>query len=239
VKIGTSGTFAANVPSGLAGGHILCATTKFQTTFGIIPDLIITGALPVLNGQVSYEQAACRVNSIGYGSVATPLTGTTLAPPLPAAGATILIRRIDSPITVTCPLTEDAGARFVQKQGTTASPDTFTNNSGQSVFISSTVAGVATPPSAMPVVRVFPNPFHGSTRIEAPDWQPLTIHDIRGRLVRVLTCRPGGACPQIAGPYQGDWNGTDSRGRAVASGIYYLQYTGRGGPIVKRIVLMR
>ena len=73
----------------------------------------------------------------------------------------------------------------------------------------------------------------------APDWAPLTIHDIQGRLVRVLTCVAGGACPQVAGPYHGEWNGTDSHGHDVPSGIYFLRYVGRTGTVIKRIAITR
>ena len=234
------GTFPADVPNGAAGVRILCATAAFQTTFGITADLTIAPGILRMSGQVSYEKPACRVNTIPYGNVSAPVTpGATLAPFLPVAGATILLRTIDSPGFPTCPLSESAGLRFQQKQGTTASPITFTNNAGTSVLVSSTVTGVGSPPPAHPVLRVFPNPIRGTTRIEAPDWAPLTIHDIQGRLVRVLTCVAGGACPQVAGPFKGEWNGTDSRGRDVPSGIYFLRYVGRSGSVVKRIAITR
>ena len=236
----TLGTFAASVPNGAAGGRILLATTAFQTTFGITADLTITPGILAMTGQVSYEKPGCRVNTIPYGNVNKTVTpGATRAPFLPVAGATILIRRIDSPTVPTCPLSENAQLRFEQKQGTSASPDTFTNNAGVSVFVSSTVTGVGTTPPAPALVRVFPNPVRGTTQIEAPDWAPLTIHDIQGRLVRVLTCRAGGACPSLTGPFKGEWNGTDSRGRDVPSGIYFLRYVGRSGTVVKRIAVTR
>ena len=233
------GTFAADVPNGVAGGRILCATTGFQTTFGITADLTISPGILAMTGQVSYEKPTCTVNTVAYGNVSAPITGTTSAPFLPVQGATILIRRIDTPGVPSCPLAENSAQRFQQKQGTVASPDTFTNNAGVSTFVSSTVTGVGGTPPAPQVLRVFPNPVRGTTRIEAPDWQPLTIHDIRGRLVRVLTCVPGGACPDVAGRYLGEWDGTDSRGHAVPSGIYFLKYAAKGGSIVKRIAVTR
>jgi len=233
------GTFAADVPNGVAGGRILCATTGFQTTFGITADLTFSPGIIPMTGQVSYEKPTCLVNAIPYGNVTAPLTSTTMAPFLPVQGATVLLRTIDTPGVPSCPLAENAGLRFQQKQGTPASPITFTNNAGVSVPVSSTVTGVGGTPPAPQVLRVFPNPVRGTTRIEAPGWQPLTIHDIRGRLVRVLTCIPGGACPDVAGRYLGEWDGTDSRGRAVPSGIYFLKYTAKSGTVVKRIAVTR
>jgi len=237
--VATLGTFTADLPIGVAGARFLCATTAFQTTFGITADLTISPGIVPMTGQVSFEKPTCRVNIIPYGSVNAPLTSPTSAPYLPVQAATILIRRIDTPGTVSCPLSENAGLRFQQKQGTAASPDTLTNNAGSSAFVSSSVTSVGSTTPPPPVLRVFPNPIRGTTRIDAPGWQPLTIHDIQGRLVRVLTCVAGGACPDRAGPYRGEWNGTDSRGRDVPSGIYFLRYVGRTGTIVKRIAVMR
>jgi hypothetical protein len=239
VAFDTLGTFAASVPNGAAGASILCATTAFQTAFGITADLTINPGIPVMTGQVGYEKVGCRVNVIPYGNVAVPQTGPSSAPFLPVDGAAMLIRRVDSPGLPTCPLSENAALRFQLKTGSAANPDTFTNNASRSVFVFSTVAGVGGTPPAAQVVRVYPNPVHGTTRIEAPDWRPLTIHDVRGRLVRVLTCTTRGACPEVAGRYQGEWDGTDSRGREVPSGIYFLRYVGQTGEIVKRIAVTR
>jgi hypothetical protein len=87
------------------------------------------------------------------------------------------------------------------------------------------------------LLRVSPNPFRETTVIEAAGWQPLTIHDVRGRLVRVLTC--SGLCPGISGPYRGVWDGTDAQGRRLPSGVYFLKYAGAAGVAVRRIALLR
>ena len=47
------------------------------------------------------------------------------------------------------------------------------------------------------------------------------------------------ACPSIAGPFRGEWDGTDGQGREVPSGIYFLRYAGANGLVVKRIALTR
>ncbi len=239
VKIATLGTFPATVPNGLAGDNILCATPNFQTTFGIIPDLLLTPGIPVTSGQVVYEKATCRVNALPYGNVTTPLTSATVAPPLPRDGAAVLVRTVDDATAPTCPLSEDAAARFVLRTGSSTNPIVFRNNARATVSVFSTVTGTDGSPPALSVLQASPNPFRGTTHIEAPDWRPLSVYNIQGRLVRVLTCLQGGACPSIAGPFRGEWDGTDGQGREVPSGIYFLRYAGANGLVVKRIALTR
>ncbi len=236
--LATLGTFAGNVPNALNGDRILCATTNFRDTFGIIPDLIITPGIPITSGQVAFETPGCRVNVLPYGTVPTPLTSPTAAPPLPSQGATALVRTVDSPTALTCPLAEDAGNRFALTSGGPGHPIVFTNNARASVSVLSTVTGVGGTPAER-IVRASPNPFRGATVIEAPDWRPLSIYDIRGRLVRVLTCVEGGACPDVFGPFSGEWDGTDNQGRPVPSGIYFLRYAGANGTVVTRMALTR
>jgi hypothetical protein len=239
--LATLGTFAASIPNGLTGDNILCATAKFRDTFGITPDLLITPGLLVTSGQVAYEKETCRVNSLAYGNVPVPLlaSGPTAAPPLPSQGAAALVRTVDDATSPFCPLSENSGARFALRTGSPTNPIVFRNNARQTVNVFSTITGAEGSPPAHSALRASPNPSRGSTRIEAPDWGPLSIHDIQGRLVRVLTCAPGGACPAVAGPFRGEWDGTDIKGREVPSGIYFLRHVGRGGLVVKRIALIR
>ena len=238
-KLATLGTFGGSVPNGLNGDNILCATALFRDTFGITPDLLITPGLLVTTGQVSYEKLGCRVNSIAYGDVPVPLTGPTSTTPLPAQGAAVLVRTVDDATFPTCPLSENSGARFVLQTGSPTNPVVFRNNARATVNVFSTVTGTDGAPPVVSGLRASPNPFRGTTQIEAPEWRPLSVHDIQGRLVRVLTCAPGGACPGIAGPFRGSWDGTDSQGRDVPSGIYFLRYAGSNGLVVKRIALTR
>lgn len=239
VKQATLGTFAASVPNALTGDNVLCATAKFRDTFGITPDLILTPGIFVTSGQVSYEKPSCLGNVVPYGDVTTPLTGPTAAPPLPSQGAAVLVRVADNPTNPFCPQSENAAARFVLRTGSPTTPVVFRNNLRATVNVFSTVTGAGGSPPALSPLRASPNPFRGTTQIEAPAWRPLSIHDIQGRLVRVLTCAPGGACPSVAGPFRGEWDGTDSQGREVPSGIYFLRYVGTSGLVVKRIALTR
>ena len=240
VLIGTLGTFSSNLNSAnaLAGRKILFATHAFAVAFGITPDLVISPNLLVGTGQVSFENPpfSCLVNAIAYGPVTTVKDGTTTAPTFSTAGATVLARSIDDGIAVTCPLSEDAAARFSVVSGTSGSPVTFTNNSGASVNVFPTAAGVFGSTPAPAPFRVYPNPFATGTKIEAPGYGFVAVYDIRGRLVRSWGSR--GVTPAALGAVSIAWDGTDREGRRLASGIYFVQY---GDPQEKRIpvVLLR
>jgi len=233
--ISTLGTFGANVPVGLAGRKVLFATMKWRQKFGLVPDLQISPGIPSTNGQVAYEGVACLVNAIAYGAVTTFLNGTTAAPPLPIIGATALDRGINSNgIAPSCPLAENAGARFGIVQGFTGQPIRFTNNAGAFVNVLSTVTAVEPTTPAPRPLRASPNPFHQATDIEfasAPG--RVVVHDVQGRLVRSWTGLD-------AAGSRVRWDGTDARGRAVASGVYFVRTL--GGPAETpplRVVRMR
>ena len=230
------GSFAASVPNGIAGRFILCATDNFAKIFGITPDLRIKPGLLVGTGQVSFEKPGCFVNSLAYGSVTTPKTGTTSAAALPTDLATALVRTIDDGTATFCPLAEDAAARFQLQSGTSGTPITFTNNSGVSVNVFPTAAGVDESPPGASALRVYPNPFNKGARIVAPGWGGLAVYDIQGRMVR--SWGSPWWSPDIDGPMRLDWDGKDSRGNLLPSGIYFLQY-GLSAQNRARVVLLR
>lgn len=77
-------------------------------------------------------------------------------------------------------------------------------------------------PRALAITAVVPNPFNPSTtvRFEVPATSHVrvTIHDMRGRLVRTLADAEMGAGRHVA-----RWNGRDDRGETVATGVYLLR----------------
>ena len=236
VLLATHGTFAASTPVGgaLTGRKILCATTGFATTFGITPDLVITAGLPLSTGQVSFEKATCLVNVVPYGDVTTPLGGTTSAPSIPSGLAYVLTRTVDDATLLSCPLAEDAAARFVIRSGSTGTPVTFANNAGISVNVLSTVTGVGDAPPAPHAPRAFPNPFRGSIRIEAASANWIGIFDVRGALVRVVH-RARAAMT----PFRGEWDGRGDDGRLAPAGVYFIRF-GRGpDAATTRVALLR
>lgn len=230
--LGTLGTFPGNVANGATDARVLCATAAFQATFGITADLTITPGLPVGTGQVSFEEAGCFVNAIAYGAVTVPKNGTTSAAAVPSGLAYVLVRTVNNSTFPSCPLGEDAAARMTLRSGSASAPVVFRNNAGVSVNVFSTVTGVEASPVTAPFAIV-PNPVRSDARVTAPGGGRLTIHDARGRLVRVL------AGAAHAGVVQAAWDGRDHDGRTVASGVYFLRHAGPAGSVVRRFVVAR
>jgi hypothetical protein len=84
-----------------------------------------------------------------------------------------------------------------------------------------------------------PNPFTGSTRIafavprDARD-AGIDIYDVQGRLIRTLGSGPGSGIQASV-----VWDGKDSSGRSVASGLYFYKMNTDGSPAMKKMVLLK
>jgi hypothetical protein len=92
-------------------------------------------------------------------------------------------------------------------------------------------------PTSYALHQNYPNPFNASTSlaIDLPQASPytLTIYNITGQVVKRFSGRSEAGTVTII------WNGTDERGAAVASGVYF--YRARAGEFqaVKKMVLMK
>ena len=84
----------------------------------------------------------------------------------------------------------------------------------------------------------YPNPFNPSTmiRFSLAESGPVTlrIYDVSGRLVRTLV---ENTIPQ--GIHEVRWDGTNLRGDAAASGVYFCRLVTAGFTNSRRIVLLR
>jgi hypothetical protein len=84
----------------------------------------------------------------------------------------------------------------------------------------------------------YPNPFNPSTtiRFQLKDDGParLSIHNLKGQLVRVLQ---DGSLSK--GNHQAVWDGRDSRGGSVASGIYFYRLESGGKTVTRRMLLLK
>ncbi len=225
VLLGTLGTFGSDLANGIAGQKILCATNNFATTFGITPDLLISPGIPVTTGQISFESPTCLVNAIAYGAVTAIKNGKTVAPPIPTGGATVLARVVDDPSPIpSCPLDEDANARFLLVSGSSSNPVLFTNNRGASASVFTTMTGVeGGGVRTLGRLRVYPNPVQSAASIES-EGAPLsyvTVYNVSGKLIR----RWGSpyARTALGGPSRIVWDATDEHGRRVPSGIYFVR----------------
>jgi subtilisin family serine protease len=84
----------------------------------------------------------------------------------------------------------------------------------------------------------YPNPFNPITTISydlaASEVVTLAIFDVRGR--RVLTLVSG---RQPAGRYQVEWDGRDSNGHGVASGVYFYRFVAGSYTLTRKLVLLK
>jgi len=96
--------------------------------------------------------------------------------------------------------------------------------------------------SALPLVFALhqpqPNPATSGATVRydlpRPAQVELSIYDVSGALVRRLV---RGA--QTAGYRSAYWNGTDSRGRAIAPGVYYCRFTAGDSHATQKLVVRR
>ncbi len=99
--------------------------------------------------------------------------------------------------------------------------------------------GSAAPPAAPALaLRCAPNPCNPRTLVSFTAPQAgrlvLQLYDIRGRLVRTLADGP-----VAAGPNAVPWDGTDDRGAAVASGVYFAQARFGADTLVEKVTLLK
>lgn len=84
-------------------------------------------------------------------------------------------------------------------------------------------------------LAIYPNPTRGRVRIDVPNGQVrrATLHDVTGRLVRVLRDQWSEASPSV------EWDGTDQRGRPVAAGSYLVRVVDARGVSSGRVAVIR
>ena len=113
---------------------------------------------------------------------------------------------------------------------------------GEEALLSSARSSSSAPrlPKAFALAQNYPNPFNPSTSItfavgggESVSVR-LAVYDIRGRLVRTLV--EGNKTP---GSYSVDWDGRDSQGRSVASGIYFYRIKAGVFEQTRKMVLLK
>lgn len=94
------------------------------------------------------------------------------------------------------------------------------------------------PRGVLSCIAIHPNPFNPTTtihyRIGHRQHVSVSVYDVRGVLIDTLSDRV-----QDAGPHAVSWNGRDTRGRAVASGVYFVHVRGDHGAKTAKAVLLK
>ena len=87
-------------------------------------------------------------------------------------------------------------------------------------------------------IAAAPNPFSQATALAmtlpSPSAVRVTVHDLAGRVVRVINDRR-----LDAGTYSFNWDGRNSEGLPVATGVYFCRATSEGASAVGKVVLLR
>jgi hypothetical protein len=104
--------------------------------------------------------------------------------------------------------------------------------------IGTTPGIVDVPETGVFTVRNYPNPFNPATRIEynMPRRGELTIRifNVRGELVKTVIDE---VVPAGAGHFE--WDGTDAKGSAVASGVYFYESVALGESKIGKMALIK
>ena len=124
-------------------------------------------------------------------------------------------------------------ARFEIADGLVFDPNSLSNP-----VVTLGALSVETTPTEFALLQNYPNPFNPETTIkynlaEGANVQ-LRIYNIVGQVVKTMVGER-----QSAGRYQVRWNGTDDRGVAVSSGIYFYQISAGKFQDVKRLMLLK
>jgi uncharacterized membrane protein len=98
--------------------------------------------------------------------------------------------------------------------------------------------GIASAPSGQVQVRAWPNPTRGTTTCSLTLPRSvngtLDVHDVSGRLVRRLAVGP-----HPGGQRELTWDGRDTDGANVPSGVYYLRLDAGEARDVRKLVVIR
>jgi flagellar hook assembly protein FlgD len=93
-------------------------------------------------------------------------------------------------------------------------------------------------PRATGIVGVVPNPFNPKTTVSfyVPEGGhvDVAVYDISGRMVARLV-----DTSVVAGEHSVEWNGTDTRGSRVTSGVYFFRMRAGSVVDVKRGILVK
>ncbi len=100
------------------------------------------------------------------------------------------------------------------------------------------ISETATGPTLFQLAANFPNPFNPTTEIRfalpAPTPARLTVYNLQGQEVRVLQ---SGLLD--AGVHRATWDGTDTQGHSLATGVYITQLRAGSRSQIRKMLLLR
>jgi hypothetical protein len=174
------------------------------------------------------------------GSITLP-TNTIVAVKLMLSGRTIASDNF-GPGSAESTLDITDGMSFPTSGSVFTLPPGFTANSVDAGIVDNefnpTTTGVM--PSSRPQLSLtaYPNPFNPTTTISFTLPRNLrasvVVFDVQGRVVDVIEDRQFDAGLQSV-----VWDGTDSRGRLVSSGVYFYRLNADGKALTRRLVLLK
>ena len=204
--------------------------TSFYTGFG-------SAAYPI--GDINKdgkEDYAMRLGPGGPGACIAVYLGNTNPQRKPVADR---CRGGNDPFNIIVPL-GDINGDGVNDFGSVAF-DLFSNDgsfiifSGDSNYVMPVSNKHVEPPQDLDLKQNFPNPFNPSTTIEyklsTKGHVVIMIYDAVGREVKTLLSQN-----QEGGSYKTVWDGTDSRGERVSSGLYFYQLQINNNTVTKKAV---
>jgi len=105
-------------------------------------------------------------------------------------------------------------------------------------LLSTSIKDAFATPYSFELLNNYPNPFNPVTTIQfsVDKLQKinLKIFDTKGGFIRKLV-----DSSMQPGQYSVKWNGKDTQGRQVASGVYFYQLTGNNQSVVRKMQLLR
>jgi hypothetical protein len=195
--------------------------------YGVYGQRFAAGTVPVLVSGLTAEVAGNRVSLQWDVESDEEITGTAIYRTSRTDGTPVVF-------------SADAGARRyvdtdVEPATYTYAVEVHTASGGQ---IMSRSATVTVNPRTVKLLRNYPNPFNPSTLItyelDAAGDVTLDVYDVRGTRVAVLE-----AGEKTAGRHEVRWNGRDTRGKPVGSGVYFCRLITGKAVRTHRMVLLK
>jgi len=208
--------------------------------YALLPNLALNlGGVPInLQGAVvtatyNGNPATSLVNGLIYGFIAEPIANNTILPlSMPLVGG--------QPLSILFPGGSGNCATWSDKdtQGGIPGWYVYLNFTAEKVPFYESPVAVRDGAPALMLDAPHPNPFNPSTEIRyvlpSAAHVEIAIYDTAGRMVRTLAHQA-----QPRGEYSVSWDGRDTGGAAVSSGVYFVKLGANGETRTQKMVLLK